>query len=290
MLFGGLFVGVPVILHLVMRQQPKHLVFPALRFIQQRRETNKRKLQLRHILLLLLRCLTIAVLAAALTRPSVRSAYVGNWIIVALLGGMFSVVAILAALAFIRQRNKVLSGALAGLAVLLFIAGGVLALVTLTRGASIGIGDREAPVAAAIVIDTSPRMQFRQANKSRLAVARETALWLVEQLPDDSDIDVASSEGVVIESYDVASAKRNIEVLKTTSVPEPLTRVLEKTVERVHNSDKDRKEVYVFTDMSGAAWDTQYAAELQRQLDDSRDVIMYVVDVGRGGSAEFRAG
>ena len=36
MLAGAALVAAPIILHLVMRQQPKHLVFPALQFLRQR--------------------------------------------------------------------------------------------------------------------------------------------------------------------------------------------------------------------------------------------------------------
>jgi hypothetical protein len=69
-LLGGLaLVGVPVLLHLIMRQKPKHLLFPALRFLLQRHRTNQRKLQLRHLLLLALRMLLIAAICLALARP-----------------------------------------------------------------------------------------------------------------------------------------------------------------------------------------------------------------------------
>jgi hypothetical protein len=61
LLAGGLLVCVPVVLHLIMRQRPKQLIFPALRFIQQRRVANQRKLQLRHWLLLGLRCAAIGL-------------------------------------------------------------------------------------------------------------------------------------------------------------------------------------------------------------------------------------
>ena len=37
------------------------------------------------------------------------------------------------------------------------------------------LGDSQAPVAALIVIDTSPRMQYRSENQTRLDVAKETA-------------------------------------------------------------------------------------------------------------------
>jgi len=45
LLGGTLLAAAPVILHLVMRQQPKLLEFPALRFIRQRRESNRRRLR-----------------------------------------------------------------------------------------------------------------------------------------------------------------------------------------------------------------------------------------------------
>lgn len=73
LLLGGVaLVAIPVVLHLVMRQQPRELTFPALRFVKQRRESNRRKVKLRHLLLLALRCLLIAGLAIALARPTFK--------------------------------------------------------------------------------------------------------------------------------------------------------------------------------------------------------------------------
>src|SRR5438552_8546823 len=74
LLLGGLLlVGVPVLIHLIMRQKPKHLFFPAFRFLLQRHRTNQRKLQLRHLLLLALRLLLVAGLCLALARPKLFS-------------------------------------------------------------------------------------------------------------------------------------------------------------------------------------------------------------------------
>src|SRR5258708_256131 len=69
LLAGLALVAMPVLLHLIMRQQPKHVLFPAFRFLQQRARTNQRKIRLRHLLLLLLRMLLIAALCVALARP-----------------------------------------------------------------------------------------------------------------------------------------------------------------------------------------------------------------------------
>lgn len=72
-LLGGiLLVGLPVVLHLIMRREAKPFVFPALRFVQLRRSVNQHRLRLRHLLLLALRCAIIVLLALALARPTLR--------------------------------------------------------------------------------------------------------------------------------------------------------------------------------------------------------------------------
>ena len=54
-LAGAGLAAIPVVLHLIMRQQPRLLEFPALRFLQVRQQANQRRLQLRQLLLLALR-------------------------------------------------------------------------------------------------------------------------------------------------------------------------------------------------------------------------------------------
>ena len=67
-LLGGLLlVGIPVLIHLIMQQKPKHLAFPAFRFLLQKQRTNQRRLRLRHLLLLALRMLLVAAICLAVT-------------------------------------------------------------------------------------------------------------------------------------------------------------------------------------------------------------------------------
>jgi hypothetical protein len=77
-LLGGLaLIGIPVLIHLIMRQKPKTLLFPAFRFLVKRHRTNLRKLRLRHLLLLALRVLVLAALCLALARPRAMSEGLG---------------------------------------------------------------------------------------------------------------------------------------------------------------------------------------------------------------------
>src|SRR5260370_29695741 len=74
LMLGGLVaVGLPILLHLLMRQKPKHVMFPAFRFLQQKAKRNQRKIRLRHLLLLLLRMLLLALICLALAKPRVFS-------------------------------------------------------------------------------------------------------------------------------------------------------------------------------------------------------------------------
>jgi hypothetical protein len=70
---GVALVGLPILLHLIMKQEPKRLPFPAFRFLQQKLKTNQRKLRLRHFLLLAMRMLLIALFALTLYQPTVLS-------------------------------------------------------------------------------------------------------------------------------------------------------------------------------------------------------------------------
>src|SRR5439155_1626725 len=119
LLAGGVCMAIPVVLHLIMRQRPKQFIFPALRFIQERRLANQRRLQLRHWLLLLLRCGAIGLLALALARPSVASGVASSWVAVGLLGGLGGVAALLAAAALSRGLPRYVVGGLAAVAALL---------------------------------------------------------------------------------------------------------------------------------------------------------------------------
>ena len=73
---AGLVAGVslaalPVILHLFMRQTPKHVIFPALRLIKERQKRSRKRLRVKNWLLLLARMGLLALMALALARPRI---------------------------------------------------------------------------------------------------------------------------------------------------------------------------------------------------------------------------
>ena len=70
---GAALAALPVILHLFMKQKPKHIVFPALRLIRERQKRAKKQLKIKNWLLLAARMLLLALMALALAQPSINS-------------------------------------------------------------------------------------------------------------------------------------------------------------------------------------------------------------------------
>src|SRR5262245_64573848 len=68
-LAGLAALSIPVIIHMIHRERKTVVEFPSLMFLQRIPYKSVRRQKLRHILLLALRCLAIAMLVAAFARP-----------------------------------------------------------------------------------------------------------------------------------------------------------------------------------------------------------------------------
>ena len=229
LLAGGLFAAIPVVLHLVMRQRPKPLEFPALRFVQARRSSNRRTLNLRHLLLLALRVAAVGLLAFALARPS---AHLFGW-----------------------------------------------------------FGSVESPISAVLVFDVSPRMGYVAERKTRLAAAQEFARQLLDALPPKSEIGIVDNAAPsrVFEA-DPTIARERLANLKIAGRGRPLSEACEGAAELLRSAAHDRKELYVFTDLSVGAWSGHRAGDWVRRAVDAGVAKVQLVDVGAEKPENFSLG
>src|SRR5437868_11715612 len=74
MLAGLSAVSIPIIIHLLNRRKFERVVWAAMRFVRLSVEKNQRRIKVEDMLLLMLRCLLLALLAIALARPVLRAA------------------------------------------------------------------------------------------------------------------------------------------------------------------------------------------------------------------------
>jgi len=219
LLAGAALIVVPILLHLVMRRQPKQLKFPALQFVRNRQKANRRKLNFRHLLLLALRCALIALFAFALARPTLKGS---------------------------GLRGK---------------AG--------------------APLAVALVIDNSLRMQYVHDNQTRQEQATEMAQGLIDKLPAETEIAVLDlsrvASGFVV---DLGTAESRLRNLMPESKPQPLEDAAREAIELVADRKDSRQEVFLFSDLNAIAWNEGAIASIAETLAAAPEVRLYLVDVG----------
>jgi len=146
------------------------------------------------------------------------------------------------------------------------------------------IGDREAPVAAALVFDTAPRMGLRESNQTRLGRAAELARALFPKLPEGSQVavvDTAAGSSGFLPAPSAAMAR--IERLAPGPQAGTLADAIAAARRLLAKSELGRKELYVFTDCSRGAWET--AAEPAATAAEGIDTLY--VDVGATQVTDF---
>ncbi len=279
---GAMLVAVPILLHFLMQPKPKQLVFPAMRFLKKRQQANRSRLRLRHLLLLFMRCLLIGLVVLALAGPTVASREFGQWLTVGGIGFSGLIVGLILLASFLMPRkNWLLIGILAFLFAGHLIYGGWSAMQLLNSENAVVLGDSQAPVAALIVLDTSPRMEYRQENRTRLEVAKEMAQWLISQFPLDSQVCVlATDNDRPFFSVDVAAASRRVETIETTFVENPAPSALAEGLQILLEAPQDRKEIYVVTDLSRQSWIGDQTKPVLRRLKENPEISLFVIDVG----------
>ncbi|MEW4455425.1 BatA domain-containing protein [Bremerella sp. JC817] len=281
LLLGGLLIAVPIVLHLVMRQQPKQLEFPALRFVRQRSVQNTRRLQLKHWVLLALRCLAVLVLVAALARPGVASAALGKWVLTGSLGIILLIGAFVSAAAWLGGENRTLAYILTAITALVGLGTIGTGVMAMTSSSGPIVGEQEAPVAAVIIADTSPRMLYRHQNQTRLEKAQELGMWLTSQLPEDSEMAILDQRGqTAVFAPDRGAARQALQRLEIAVGGKSLIDLTNNALDMLQDHPLARKEIYVLTDLAAPAWDADQAQRLKAKLAEQPDIPLYIVDVG----------
>jgi len=313
-LFGLGLTAIPVILHLLLRNKPKKLPFPALRLLLLSKKSNTRRLRLKHLWLLLLRILLIALVVLALARPTLPAAdyslSAGDWFRIAMIP-----VAALAADWWLRRRmekkhipasvqrsRQATNRSLLGIACIVLF----LLLFVWPYGSRIAAQwhdpqspiQENFPVSAALLFDVSPSMEYRQDNHTRLDSARQLAEHLLSRLPAGSQLSVThngTSDPAVFLS-DTSAARERLDTLKTAERTESLDRRLqalidlqtrdrERILEQIGTADdnagNDRflREIYLFTDMASHAWRMSASRSIQKQMEEAPWLAVYFVDV-----------
>jgi hypothetical protein len=280
LLAGLLLAAIPVLLHLLWRRQPVPIVFPTLRFVQQTAQRAQRGWNIKHALLLALRVLLMALAAVALAGPRVHSQMLASWLWLGLLALLAALATVIALVAWATQRPPAVVGGSA------IAAGGMWLGWLVACGFALGLGPAppsmrsNEPVAAVLVVDTSPTMAYLHQGLSRLQAAQELGGWLLERLPDGSQAAILSGEQFGLLGGDLASAARQLRRLEVEDRITPLPLRLRQALELVAASELQRREVYVLSDLTVPGWQGAAEAGLREQLEAGPNTLLQLIDVG----------
>ena len=175
----------------------------------------------------------------------------------------------------LRLRHLLLLLCRIGLIILLSL---LLARPSITRSVSASLS---APTAAAMLFDTSMRMNCQRDNQSLFDYAFKEGQWVLSRLPGGSQIAIIDSQTKTPAfAVDRSAAKYQMEQLKPGPGSLDFTGQIIKAAQVLESSSLGVKELYVFTDMSKAAWDAASAPAVASSLKKANSPAVYVIDVG----------
>jgi hypothetical protein len=155
------------------------------------------------------------------------------------------------------------------------------ALARPTLRGSGAAGKEGAPMASVLVFDNSLRMEYQQANESRLARAKELALWLLEQLPADNPVTVVDRAGRQRgQDLERSAAELRVERLELSSAVRSMGDTLDDAARWLEGKPEHRGELYVFTDLATEAWPAETRAAFAQRVDQLHGANVYLIDVG----------
>ncbi len=269
--------------HLLGRHEPKRITFPALRFVRETAIQTQRGWSIKRWLLLAMRMLLIVLAALAFASPRVHSAMLANYLSIGLVSILASIASAAALLSIAARHPRSMSIGIGILAIALWGAALGWGGLTIARGTAAPAQASIGPICAAIVIDTSPAMDYRFANLSRMQEAKNTARWLMDRLPAESQIAIVTSvQGQRLHQGRI-SANRQIENIKVEGRVSDLAGCIRTSIDLVRSAKLDRREVYVLTDMSANAWREGANVGVRELLDPKRtdpSVLVQVIDLG----------
>ena len=315
-LLGLGFAAIPVILHFLLRQKPRKLIFPALRLVLERRKQSVRKLRFRHFFLMLLRVLAIVLLVLAISRPSLPPAqYTLTWaesiLLLSVVAAGFGVYQFLVArfrrqaasnYQFEERRSRLRKWATAGTlaALLLFVGVPYQQRISAEMTGPPPTAVLDLPVAGIMLFDNSLSMNYLQEGRTTLDRAKTLAREHLQSLPPGSRIAVAetATDHPILFQSTLLSAQTRIEGLKampvSLSIEDRLREALrqhlddreqalgeQSQVPEARRRDRFIRRIYILTDLARSAWRPAGSSALLRELEAADGINLNIIDLGR---------
>jgi hypothetical protein len=198
----------PIIIHLLNRRRFRVVEWAAMDFLRQAMQRSRRAVQLRDLLVLVLRCLAVVIFGAALARPflsgvSSSMMLVGVGTALAIVGAVGT-----AANGILTSQSKTRGMSFGACALCVGLGAlGLFSMLRDTNDQSLGVLTSRQPIHAVLMIDNSMSMGYESLEGTLLDRARTKAAEFIDALPSGSHINILPLCGS--DEADTSSAYRN---------------------------------------------------------------------------------
>ncbi len=188
---GLIAASAPIIIHLLNRRRFRVVEWAAMNFLRQAMQRNRRVLQLRDLVVLVLRCLAVALFGAALARPfvsgvSTLAIFAAAVVFLAVVTAFTSAVA---GILTSQKKARVMAFGTCAAAVVVSLIGIGAMLSNQDDSTATALTGRQ-PVHAIVLVDNSQSMGYEALNRTLLDEAKTKAGEFIDALPSDSQIHV----------------------------------------------------------------------------------------------------
>jgi hypothetical protein len=278
-LFGLGAISIPVIIHLFNRRKAKVIEWGAMKFLLGSLISRKRRVLVEEIILMALRCLLVAALVLAVSRPFSPVQPGISWLV--LLPLVLGATILLATTAIMARDRRWQWALYASVALL------VVSLVTISQWEEVAQSENWKSVGkqdVAIVIDGSSSMRLMVEGKSNFQRAVDEARLVIQALgPDDAVTIVVAGGRTDVKTPNPVNLRGNIgevlDGLQPHDGPMSVLEAFEKAGTSLARGDNAAKKVVLITDGQNVGWETakperwQYVAKALGELPTKPRVI-----------------
>ena len=261
----------PIIIHLLNRRRFRVIEWAAMDFLRQAVQRNRRVLQLRDLILLILRVLCVLLFGMALARPFVTNVSDAT-IWTTFLTGLALVVALTTAIGIIFADTKK-SRAISTGVCLVAIAGAALGFYGMMSPSNVDseqMMNSRQPVHAVLVVDNSMSMGYESLKGTLLDQAKEKAAEFIDRLPAESRVSIIPlcglETGFSYDAYrnrqDAHDALSRIQVVHRSGSALQAVEAAKQACQQV--TDLSAKRVVFLSDQQTNSWS---AGSMQKDID-----------------------
>lgn len=280
LLLGLVAVAIPIALHLIARKEPKQVLFPSVRLLTQRFETNRSKVQVRRWWLLALRIAALAAVALALARPTIAGALSLTWSTIGIIAAMGVGLLALASVAASKPNQRTLMWSLLAASALAIVSALAWGGLTLASGQKPSI-DQATPIALAIVVDNAPVAAWQTVDDDHMAHAREVATQLIASASQESRFAVLDrSSTPATFALDVSGATSKANQIQAIELAQPLESRVEAAARLLATSDITSRQLVLISGLAESSFDAKESARSLAALTEELGVSVTIFDLG----------